>query len=189
MLKKLLAAFSPRTLGNVPNKAGFCFPYGFFISDSGKERYQIKNSFRFTDQPNIVYTLNTGINRYYLLSQSASLGLTIRVPKFIPPEKFNHVVTINQTISLKNGNSLHLKGWQASQKEPNHDNQQPINHYIAYGEFILKQPNNHDLFITVQIRSYPADKQNNRPNEAPTFDIAVARLMPILESLAVTLDH
>lgn len=55
-IKALMARFQPRELYEVPQGPGFCFPYGF-IADDGKTAYSIKNSLRFTQTPNVIFTL------------------------------------------------------------------------------------------------------------------------------------
>lgn len=55
-IKALMARFQPRELYEVPQDPGFCFPYGF-IADDGKTAYSIKNSLRFTQTPNVIFTL------------------------------------------------------------------------------------------------------------------------------------
>lgn len=55
-IKALMARFQPRKLYEVPKGPGFCFPYGF-IADDGKTAYSIKNSLRFTQTPNVIFTL------------------------------------------------------------------------------------------------------------------------------------
>lgn len=55
-IKALMARFQPRELYEVPKGPGFCFPYGF-IADDGKTAYSIKNSLRFTQTPNVIFTL------------------------------------------------------------------------------------------------------------------------------------
>lgn len=57
-IKALMARFQPRDLYEVPKGPGFCFPYGF-IADDGKTDYSIKNSLRFTQTPNVIFTLVT----------------------------------------------------------------------------------------------------------------------------------
>lgn len=54
----LMARFQPRELYEVPEGPGICIPYGF-IADDGKAPYSIKNSLRFTQTPNVVFTLLT----------------------------------------------------------------------------------------------------------------------------------
>lgn len=56
--KDLISRFTARELYEVPNKPGVCLPYGF-IADDGKTAYSIKNSLRFTDTPNVIFTLIT----------------------------------------------------------------------------------------------------------------------------------
>jgi hypothetical protein len=51
-----MARFQPRKLYEVPKGPGFCFPYGF-IADDGKTAYSIKNSLRFIQTPNVIFTL------------------------------------------------------------------------------------------------------------------------------------
>ncbi|EKE68648.1 hypothetical protein B3C1_16506 [Gallaecimonas xiamenensis 3-C-1] len=55
-IKALMARFQPRELYEVPKGPGFCFPYGF-IADDGNTAYSIKNSLRFTQTPNVIFTL------------------------------------------------------------------------------------------------------------------------------------
>lgn len=55
-IKALMTRFQPRELYEVPKGPGFCFPYGF-IADDGKTAYSIKNSLRFTQTPNVIFTL------------------------------------------------------------------------------------------------------------------------------------
>lgn len=55
-IKALMARFQPLELYEVPKGPGFCFPYGF-IADDGKAAYSIKNSLRFTQTPNVIFTL------------------------------------------------------------------------------------------------------------------------------------
>ena len=54
----LMSRFQPRELYEVPEGPGICIPYGF-IADDGKAPYSIKNSLRFTQTPNVVFTLLT----------------------------------------------------------------------------------------------------------------------------------
>lgn len=54
----LISRFQPRELYEVPEGNGICIPYGF-IADDGKAPYSIKNSLRFTQSPNVVFTLLT----------------------------------------------------------------------------------------------------------------------------------
>ena len=54
----LMSRFQPRELYEVPEGNGICIPYGF-IADDGKTPYSIKNSLRFTQTPNVVFTLLT----------------------------------------------------------------------------------------------------------------------------------
>ncbi|WP_235991340.1 T6SS immunity protein Tli4 family protein [Halopseudomonas xiamenensis] len=54
----LMSRFQPRELYEVPEGNGICIPYGF-IADDGKAPYSIKNSLRFTQSPNVVFTLLT----------------------------------------------------------------------------------------------------------------------------------
>jgi len=54
----LMSRFQPRELYEVPEGNGICIPYGF-IADDGKAPYSIKNSLRFTQTPNVVFTLLT----------------------------------------------------------------------------------------------------------------------------------
>ena len=54
----LMSRFQPRELYDIPEGPGICIPYGF-IADEGKAPYSIKNSLRFTQTPNVVFTLLT----------------------------------------------------------------------------------------------------------------------------------
>lgn len=56
---RLIAVFKPREFGQVPKDLGICIPYGF-IPDDGKTSVKVKQSIRFADAPNVLYTLNTG---------------------------------------------------------------------------------------------------------------------------------
>ncbi|MFD2453141.1 T6SS immunity protein Tli4 family protein [Ideonella paludis] len=58
--KDLLSRFEPRSLYQVPNKAGVCIPHGF-IADDGKGPFNADVSFRYADSPGVIYTLSTGI--------------------------------------------------------------------------------------------------------------------------------
>jgi hypothetical protein len=58
--KNLLSRFEPRSLYQVPNKAGVCIPHGF-IADDGKGPFNADVSFRYADSPGVIYTLSTGV--------------------------------------------------------------------------------------------------------------------------------
>ncbi|MFG6447150.1 T6SS immunity protein Tli4 family protein [Roseateles sp. BYS180W] len=58
--KDLLSRFEPRSLYQVPNKAGVCIPHGF-IADDGKGPFNADVSFRYADSPGVIYTLSTGV--------------------------------------------------------------------------------------------------------------------------------
>lgn len=58
--KDLLGRFEPRSLYQVPNKAGVCIPHGF-IADDGKGPFNADVSFRYADSPGVIYTLSTGV--------------------------------------------------------------------------------------------------------------------------------
>lgn len=52
-VKSLLSRFSPRELYEVPNKQGFCIPYGFIADDSGQEPHNMAVTYRLKDHPDI----------------------------------------------------------------------------------------------------------------------------------------
>lgn len=58
--KNLLSRFEPRSLYQVPNKAGVCIPHGF-IADDGNGPFKADVSFRYADSPGVIYTLSTGV--------------------------------------------------------------------------------------------------------------------------------
>ncbi|SNS58897.1 T6SS immunity protein Tli4 family protein [Pseudomonas segetis] len=71
-IKDLIARFQPRDLYEVPKGPGFCFPYGF-IHDDGKTKYDIKNSLRFTREPNVIFTiLNASAGDPYMKATSGT---------------------------------------------------------------------------------------------------------------------
>ncbi|WP_238530393.1 T6SS immunity protein Tli4 family protein [Pseudomonas sp. S9] len=71
-IKDLIARFQPRDLYEVPKGPGFCFPYGF-IHDDGKTKYSIKNSLRFTREPNVIFTiLNASAGDPYMKATSGT---------------------------------------------------------------------------------------------------------------------
>src|SRR5699024_7038867 len=97
-----LTHFQPRELGEVPTQSGFCFPYGF-INDNGRVPYEIKNSFRFTDQPNVAYSIYTGNSLFFSKGQLETHGIARTAPPHIQdPTKFT-LENIDKTITLKNG--------------------------------------------------------------------------------------
>ncbi|WP_339490367.1 T6SS immunity protein Tli4 family protein [Pseudomonas sp. EL_65y_Pfl2_R95] len=77
-IKDLIARFEPRDLYQVPEGPGFCFPYGF-IHDDGKTKYSIKNSLRFTREPNVIFTiLNASPGDPYMKATSGTYNTDYR---------------------------------------------------------------------------------------------------------------
>lgn len=176
-LKALLAHFSPRQLGEVPKQTGFCFPYGF-MQDDGSVDHEIKNSFRFNDAPNVIYSLYTGNNHRISQGEVATYGAFTNVN--YDPVNYNKQ-DIKQTVTLKNGATLKLKGWSITEKIPQ-DPKKPLYLYHAWGEINGLLPNNKP-FIVVQITSYRPNAEGNRPQSPMPFEQALKRLIPILNSI------
>lgn len=175
----ILQRFESRKLGEVPKATGFCFPYGF-IRDDGKPDYAIKNSFRFKDQPNVAYVIYTGNNTRLSRGQIATHGVThTRMPTVYKGYQGNPV---EQTLTLKNGNSLTLKGWQITEKIPK-DPKQPEHHYWVYGELKAKNSQPNAPFVAIQIDAFIKNPEQGRPNNAPPLKEAIKRLLPILETI------
>lgn len=175
----ILKRFEARKLGEVPKTIGFCFPYGF-IRDDGEQDYAIKNSFRFKDQPNVAYVIYTGNNTRLSRGQIATHGVVYRrMPTVYEGYQGKPV---EQTLTLKNGNSLTLKGWEINEKKPK-DPKQPEHHYWVYGE--LKQKNSipNDPFVAIQIDAFVKNPELGRPNNAPSLNEAIKRLIPIIETI------
>jgi hypothetical protein len=58
-VKSLLSRFSPRELYEVPNKQGFCIPYGFIANDSGHESHNMAVTYRLKDHPDVTILFQT----------------------------------------------------------------------------------------------------------------------------------
>jgi len=52
-VKSLLSRFTPRELYEVPNKQGFCIPYGFIADDSGQEPHNMAVTYRLKEHPDV----------------------------------------------------------------------------------------------------------------------------------------
>lgn len=177
----VLKRFQARQLGEVPKTIGYCFPYGF-INDNGNEDYAIKNSFRFKDQPNIAYVIYTGNNTRLSKGKIATHGVMhTRIP---PIPKGYKGTPVNQTITLKNGYTLELKGWQITEEKPQ-DPKQPEHHYWVYGELKGEATAQNNPFVAIQIDAFIKNPEQGRPNNAPLLEQAIKRLIPVLETIKI----
>lgn len=178
-----LTQFQPRQLGTVPLQTGFCFPYGF-IDDDGKLPYEIKNSFRFTDQPNVAYSIYTGNSSFFSKGNILTHGIARTEPPGIQdPTKFT-LERIDQTITLKNGATLNFKGWNASENKPA-DPKNPRHYYWLWGQLTSPQTAHNRPFVVFQIRAFDKDEKDGRPNYAPPLTTAIKRLQPILDTVQI----
>lgn len=184
-VNQTLVAFSPRQLGEVPNEVGYCFPYGY-IGDDGNKDYEIKNSFRFTDQPNTLYSIYTGTTRVNDRYTVDTIGFNNdpRLPQY-DPAKFALTQLDNLTVPFGQ-QTITLKGWQISEINPQDPNN-PINVYLAWGKLRATAQGQAQPYVGFQIIAYPATKENGLTTNAPSIETAIKRVSPLLKSMQLKL--
>lgn len=203
-LNQWLAPFSTRKLGEVPQGLGYCFPYGF-MRDDGKADYEIKNAFRFKDQPNVLYVIYTGTVRHqkideYTLAKYkerytvATHGIMEQGMK-LPTDQGYQYSRTEQTypISLGELGEIKLKGELINGVNPaNPKDTQTA--YLIYGALrdtmAQKIDDPSKPYIGIQIIGYPkkTGADYNLPNDPPTPEQAIKRLQPLLKTLRLSLQ-
>lgn len=179
-VKETLKHFIPRQLGEIPQSPAFCYPYGS-ISDNGEVGYEIKNSFYFEDQPNVIYSIYTGTYRVKPSSNVANQGLREPIINYGKQTKEYEHQPINETFTLGNGEKITLTG-QLSTLKSGIKNGEPYD-YVLTGETDGIEP-----FIGIQVIALDQDAKDGRPNHAPPLEQTLRRLKLILNSMQVTLD-
>lgn len=179
-VKETLKRFHPRRLGEIPQSPAFCFPYGS-ISDNGNVGYEIKNSFYFEDQPNVIYSIYTGTYRVKPSSNVANQGLREPIINYGKQTKDYEHQPISETFNLGSGEKITLTG-QLSTLKSSIKNGEPYD-YVLTGETDGTAP-----FIGIQVIAVNQDAEDGRPNHAPPLAQTLKRLKPILNSMQVTLD-
>lgn len=179
-VKETLKRFSPRQLGKIPQTPAFCYPYGS-ISDNGNVGYEIKNSFYFEDQPNVIYSIYTGTYRVRPSSNVANQGLREPIINYGKQTKDYEHQPISETFTLGSGEKITLTG-QLSTLKSGITKGEPYD-YVLTGETQGTEP-----FIGIQVIAINQDAEDGRPNYAPPLAQTLKRLKPILNSMQVTLD-
>lgn len=175
-----LKRFSPRQLGEIPKSPAFCYPYGS-ISDSGKVGYEIKNSFYFEDQPNVIYSIYTGTYRRSPSSNIANQGLREPIINYSKQSKEYEQQALSETFTLSNGEKITLTGQLSTRKST-------IKYGAPYGYILTGETAGTDPFIGIQVIALNQDPKDGRPNHPPPLKQALNRLKPILNSMQITLD-
>ncbi|XKM13300.1 hypothetical protein RCS94_09780 [Orbaceae bacterium ac157xtp] len=179
-VEETLQRFTPRQLGEIPKSPAFCYPYGS-ISDNGKVGYEIKNSFYFEDEPNVIYSIYTGTYRRSPHSNIANQGLREPIINYGKQNKNYEHKDISQTFTLGNGEKITLAGQLSTRKSG-------VNIGEPYDYVLTGETEGTDPYIGIQIIALDKDPKDGRPNHAPPLKYALKRLEPILNSMKVTLD-
>ncbi len=200
-LNQRLAGFSPRQLGEIPKSLGFCFPYGF-MADAGDTDYEIKNAFRFKDQPNVLYAFYTGtvrhgkidiLNNPMLVELGkvakygfADNGISLKIANFQDHKQ-------QQTISLGELGEIELTIDSMIEKNPV-DPKDPVTAYIITGAirdtYDNKVADKTKPYIGFQIYGYPKNtgEDYNLPQNPPTPEQAIEKVMPLVKTLRLGLQ-
>lgn len=84
-VRSLVRRLRSRAEGEVPDEPGVCLPYAF-IPDDGNGDYQAHATFRYTDHPSVIYTIDTGLKRRRETPGTAVLPVAapVRVYSYLP---------------------------------------------------------------------------------------------------------
>ena len=171
--------FRPRSLYEIPQEPGVCFPYGF-VADDGTMTSRSEVSFRFTDRPGVLYTLGALVpGEHGFEGEAAFLKATARAaggqmgigrePKTIGPRP----ATIGALSAWQGGLSLNV----AESGKPALRNYSVYTGYDGY-------PRSRVLpTIRLNLRSFTREQEPELKSDPPPFEESLERLEALLKSI------
>ena len=167
------------------------------MKDDGTPDYEIKNAFRFKDQPNVLYAIYTGSIRRHGDANTiesklpvARYGLEpIRLVMPLEPENYRRITDFKQTVPFGN-QQMEITGVIFTEKQPE-DPQHPEYVYFLGGQIRNTYKNTEAAdkpYIGFQISAFPRDEKKGLITKAPSPEEAIQRVIPLLKSMHLGLQ-
>jgi hypothetical protein len=178
-----LRHFRPRALYEIPTEPGVCVPYGFF-SDDGHAWYEIQNTLRLADAPNVTYTIGLGKNG----DDPKPTGFDVWAASFMHGSGAAGMILnrqITQRIkprTIKIGAMQGILGGFVIKPDPQKGDDQEQSYHLQAG---YNGEANSDFFpfVTLQMRSYTEGSDPSLTQPAPPFKQSEERLLGMAMSL------
>ena len=175
-----LARFRTRALYEIPAEPGVCIPYGFF-ADNGSIWYQLTNSLRLKDAPNVMYTVGIGKNG----DNPKATGLNVWAASIMQGAGSYVERQITQRIKpreIKIGAMQGIMGGFTIKPDRTKGNDQEQSYHLQAG--YDGEPNS-DLFpfVAFQMRSYTKGADPSLTRIAPPLAPSQARLIGLMKSV------
>lgn len=175
--KDLISRFTPRDLYDVPTGPGLCIPYGF-IADDGNTAYSVKNSLRFTDTPNVIFTLVTASADDPLSTPPTTGTYNTDYRPGFDATKWQHTRFVKPSAI---GEQLtELKGWRL---DPKPDSGEQERAWFA----LAHTGGDTQAMIAVQISTFKKGLDNLTEFTPPPEDV-LPRWQALSKTIKVTLD-
>ena len=178
-----LRHFRPRTLYEIPTEPGVCVPYGFF-SDDGHAWYQIQNTLRLADAPNVTYTIGLGKNG----DEPKPTGFDVWAASFMQGSGAAGMILNRQVTqhikprTIKIGAMQGILGGFIIKPDLQKGDDQEQSYHLQAG---YNGEANSDFFpfVTLQMRSYTEGADPSLTQPAPPFQQSESRLLALAKSV------
>lgn len=181
-----LQRFRTRTLYEIPAEPGVCIPYGFF-ADNGSVWYQLTNSLRLKDAPNVMYTVGIGKNG----GSPKATGLNVWAASIMQGAGSYVERQITQRIKpreIKIGAMHGIMGGFTIKPDAEKGNDQEQSYHLQAG---YDGEANSDFFpfVTFQMRSFTKNADPSLSRVAPPLKQSEIRLLGIMKSLRLNMQQ
>lgn len=182
-LQEILGRFRVRGLYGVPTESGVCIPYGFF-ADNGDVSYQIRNSLRFQDAPNVIYSLGVGKND----EQYKKMAMYGWLTTLLDAGAIEKLTRNQRWVWRLMPTSVNIGGLQGRQagfaiKVGSEKTEDQETTYLMQVGHDGKSDSDLFPFVAFQMRGFAKGEDPNLTKAAPPLKVSKARLMALMESV------
>lgn len=180
-----LASFRLRKSGELPAEPGICIPYGFF-ADDGRTPATVKQTFRWTDAPSVLYAIDTGkVDPADLKATPVLAGVAARVGTFGTADEEPLKKHETQRIGPR---QVPLGGLTAEQggvalKIKNQGNAEVVETYSVFTGYAGWLGTDVLPYIMVDMRSLRRDQAPELTGNPPPFARSMGRLEKLLATV------
>lgn len=182
---RAISSFRPRRTGEIPSELGICIPHGFF-ADDGKTAMAVKQTFRWSDAPGVLYSMDTGkVDPTAFKSTLLLAGVRAGVGKFgtLAEEPMKKYET--QRIGPR---QVPLGGLTAEQggvalKIRNQGNAEVVETYSVFTGYAGWLGTDVLPHIVVEMRSLRKEQAPELKSNPPPFDQSLDRLQKFLATV------
>lgn len=182
-----LRRFRPRALYEIPTEPGVCVPHGFF-KDDGRQWYQLQDSLRLKDAPNVIYTLGIGKN----LDEPKATGYDVWATSFMNGGGAAGTILGSQIsknikpVYVKIGALQGLMGGFVIKPDLSKGDKQEQSYHLQAG---YDGEANSDLFpyVSVAMRSFTKGHDPSLTKAAPAFEQSKDRMIDMMKSIRLRL--